>query len=73
MQTDLMVLKVKKGENGKPPKIEQFMGEVSDCTYAQPSNAYLPLAPAKYATPRAQLDTTNLIQPGPDTYGEDRY
>ncbi len=28
--TDLMVLKVKKDKDGKPPKIEQFMGEVSD-------------------------------------------
>ena len=38
--TDLMVLKVKKGKNGKPPKIEQFMGEVSDYTFGPPQNVY---------------------------------
>jgi len=36
----LMVLKVKKGKNGKPPVIEQFMGEVSEYTFAPPSNVY---------------------------------
>jgi ribonuclease Z len=71
--TDLMVLKVKKGNNGKPPKIEQFMGEVSDYTFGPFQNVYAPLAPAKYPTPTAQLDTTNLIQPSPDTYRENGY
>jgi ribonuclease Z len=71
--TDLMVLKVKKAKNGKPPKIEQFMGEVSDYTWAPPQNVYAPLAPPKYPTPTAQLDTTNLIEPGDDTYCENGY
>jgi ribonuclease Z len=71
--TDLMVLKVKKGKNGKPPKIEQFMGEVSGYTYAPPSNVYGPMADAKYESPTAQLDTTNLIVPGVDTYCDNGY
>ncbi len=71
--TDLMVLKVKKGENSQPPKIEQFMGEVSDYTFGPLQNVYARLAPAKYPSPTAQLDTTNLIQPGPDTYCENGY
>ena len=71
--TDLMVLKVKKGKNGKPPKIEQFMGEVSDYTFGPPQNVYSPLAPPKYPSPTAQLDTTNLIKPGDDTYCENGY
>ncbi len=70
--TDLMVLKVKKGENGKPPKIEQFMGEVSEYTFAPPQNVYGPLAPSKYRL-TAQQDTTNLIQPGDDTYCDNGY
>ena len=71
--TDLMVLKVKKGENGKPPKIEQFMGHVSAYSFILPQNVYAPLAPAKYPSPTAQLDETNLVQPGPDTYNKDGY
>jgi ribonuclease Z len=67
---DLMVLKVKKG---KPPKIEQFMGDVSAYTWSPPQNVYLPLAPAKYEGPTAQLDTTNLILPGDDTYCDNGY
>jgi ribonuclease Z len=69
--TDLMVLKVKKG--GKQPIIEQFMGEVSDYTFGPAQNVYQPLAPAKYESPTAQLDKTNLIKPGPDTYCENGY
>jgi ribonuclease Z len=68
--TDLMVLKVKKG---KPPKIEQFMGDVSDYTFVPPSNVYSPLAPAKYPSPTAQLDERNLIPPGNNTYCENGY
>ena len=68
---DLMVLKVKKG--GKPPRIEQFMGEVSDYTYGPAQNVYAPLADPKYPDPTAQLDRTNLIEPGPDTYCENGY
>jgi ribonuclease Z len=71
--TDRMVLKVKKGENGNPPKIEQFMGEVSEYTFGPLQNVYQPLAPAKYPNPTAQLDTTNLIEPGEDTYCENGY
>ncbi len=70
---DLLVLKVKKGKDGKPPKIEQFMGDVSDYTFAPPQNGYQPLADAKYAAPEAQLDTTNLISYGDDTYCENGY
>jgi ribonuclease Z len=66
--TDLMVLKVKKGKNGKPPKIEQFMSEVSDYTWSPPQNVYGPMADPKYPGPTAQLDMTNLIEPGEDTY-----
>ncbi len=68
-----MVLKVKKGKHGNPPKIEQFMGEVSDYTFGPLQNVYAPLAPAKYKSPTAQLDTTNLIQPGSDTYCDNGY
>ena len=70
---DLMVLLVKKGKNGKPPKIEQSMGDVSAYSFVLPQNVYVPLAPAKYPTPTAQLDTTNLIPPGPDTYSDNGY
>jgi ribonuclease Z len=69
--TDLMVLKLKKG--GKQPRIEQFIGEVSDYTFGPAQNVYQPLAPAKYESPTAQLDKTNLIKPGPDTYCENGY
>jgi ribonuclease Z len=68
-----MVLKVKKGKNGKPPKIEQFMGEVSDYTWGPFQNVYGPMADPKYPTPIAQLDTTSLIEPGDDTYCENGY
>jgi hypothetical protein len=68
-----MVPKVKKGKNGKPPKIEQFMGEVSDYTFGPLQNVYRPLAPAKYESPTAQMNTTNLIEPGPNTYCENGY
>ncbi|MFN8201662.1 MAG: hypothetical protein U0S48_03795 [Solirubrobacteraceae bacterium] len=71
--TDLMVLKVKKGKNGKPPKIEQMMATVSDYTYAAPQNVHSPLGPAKYPSATAQLDTTNMIAPGADTYCENGY
>lgn len=72
--TDLMVLKVRKGKNGKPPKIEQLMGDVSAYTWSPPGNVLTQqqLAPAKYPTPTAQLDTTNLIQPD-DTYCDNGY
>jgi len=66
-----MILKVKKG--GKPPRIEQFIGEVSDYTFGPAQNVYTPLALAKYASPIAQLDTTNLIEPGDDTYCANGY
>ena len=66
---DLMVLKVRKG---KPPRIEQFMGEVSDYTFAPPQNNYTPLAAPKYGL-TAQQDPTNLIQPGADTYCDNGY
>jgi len=71
--TDLMVLKVKKGKNGKPPKIEQFMGEVSDYTWGPSQNVYGPMADPKYPDPTAQLDKTNLIPPGEDRYCENGY
>ena len=71
--TDLMVLKVKKGKNGKPPKIEQFMGEVSDYTWGPSQNVYGPMADPKYPEPTSQLDLTNLIKPGVDTYCENGY
>ena len=70
---DLMVLKVKKGANGRPPRIHQMMGKVSDYTYAAPQNVSSPLGPAKYPTATAQLDTTNVIPPGADTYCENGY
>jgi hypothetical protein len=70
--TDLTVLKVKKGKNGKPPKIEQFMGDVSAYTWGPPQNVYQPLVDAKYPDPTAQLDTTNLIKPD-DTYCANGY
>jgi ribonuclease Z len=71
--TDLMVVKVKKGKHGKPPKIEQFMGEVSDYTWGPSQNVYGPMADPKYEDPTTQLDLTNLIEPGPDTYCENGY
>jgi ribonuclease Z len=71
--TDLMVLKVKKGKDGKPPKIEQFMGEVSDYTWGPSQNVYGPMADPKYEEPTTQLDLTNLIRPGKDTYCENGY
>lgn len=71
--TDLMVLKVKKGENSKPPKIEQFIGVASYYSWGPPQNVYQPLAPAKYPSPTAQLNTTNLIRSGPNTYCENGY
>jgi len=71
--TDLMVLKVKKGKNGKPPTIEQFMGEVSDYTWGPSQNVYGPMADPKYEEPTTQLDLTNLIRPGDDTYCENGY
>ncbi|MGE5531107.1 MAG: hypothetical protein ACM3VW_03185 [Bacteroidota bacterium] len=70
---DLMVLKVKKGKNGKPPKIEQFMGEVSDYTWGPFQNVYGPMADPKYAGPTSQLDTTDLIKPGVNTYCDNGY
>jgi hypothetical protein len=69
----MMVLKVKQSENGEPPTIEQFMGEVSDYTFGPAQNVYAPLVPARYPSPTAKLDTTNLIQLGPDTYCENGY
>ena len=71
--TDLMVVKVKKGQNGKPPKIDQFMGEVLDYTWGLFQNVYGPMADPKYPEPTSQLDTTNLIEPDDDTYCENRY
>lgn len=71
--TDLMVLKVKKGRNGKPPQIEQLMGKVSDYTFGPPQNVYFPLKDPKYPTPTAQLDTSTLIEPGNNTYCENGY
>jgi ribonuclease Z len=70
--TDLMVLSVKKGTQGKPPQITQMMGNVSDYTFSPPLN-YYSVKPAKYPTPTAQLDTTNLILPGDNTYCENGY
>jgi ribonuclease Z len=70
---DLMVLKVKKGKNGRPPKIEQFMGEVSDYTWGPFQNVYQAMADPKYPDPTAQLDKTNLIEHGPGTYCENGY
>jgi ribonuclease Z len=71
--TDLMVLKVKKGKNGRPPKIEQFMGEVSDYTWGPFQNVSGEMAEPKYPDPTAQLDRTNLILPGDDTYCDNGY
>jgi hypothetical protein len=34
---------------------------------------YKPMADLKYPDPTAQLDTTNLIEPGADTYCENGY
>ena len=64
---DLRVLLVQKGN---PPKIEQFMGQVSDYAYGPLQNVYMRLAEAKYEDSTAQLDLTNLIVPGEDTYCE---
>jgi hypothetical protein len=64
---------VKKGKGGRPPVIEQFMGDVAEYTWAPPANAYGPLADAKYETPTSQLDTTNLKLPGDDTYCDNGY
>jgi ribonuclease Z len=69
--TDLMVLRVRKGKKGKPPQIEQLMGEVSDYTFSPPLN-YYPVKLAKYSDPTDQLDTKNLILPD-DTYCENGY
>jgi ribonuclease Z len=71
--TDLMVLRVRKGKKGKPPQIEQLMGKVSDYTFGPPQNVYAPLKDPKYPTPTAQLDTTNLILPGDNTYCDNGY
>lgn len=59
--TDLMVLKVKKGRQGRPPQIEQLMGKVSDYTFGPPQNVILNQKPSKYLTSTDQLDKTNLI------------
>lgn len=64
--TDLMVLRV------KDAGITQLMGKVSDHTFSPPLN-YYPVKAAKYPTPTDQLDTTNLILPGDDTYCENGY
>lgn len=71
--TDLMVLKVKKRGHGRPPEIEQLIGKVSDYTFAAPQNVHSPLSTPKYPSPTAQLDTTNLISPGPTTYCANGY
>jgi ribonuclease Z len=68
-----MVLRVRKGKKGKPPQIEQLMGKVSDYTFGPPQNVYAPLKDPKYPTPTAQLDTTNLILPGDNTYCDNGY
>jgi ribonuclease Z len=71
--TDRMVVILKKGENGNPPKIEQFIADVSEYTFGPLQNVYQPLAAPKYPSPKAQLDTTNEITPGPDSYCENGY
>jgi ribonuclease Z len=65
--TDLMVLRVKKGQ------IEQFRGQVSDYAYGPPSNMPSNQMTSKYHTaagrmdPTAQLDLSTLIpQKNPD-------
>lgn len=79
--TDLMVLRVTK------TAIKQLRGVVTD--YAWPPIAFVTeqLAPPKYwkwgvddngnpaqvSDPRAQLDLTTVIEPGPDTYCADGY
>jgi ribonuclease Z len=70
--TDLMVLNIKKGKEGKPPQIEQLMGKVSDYTFNSPQNVYAPLNAAKYNTNIAQIDTKNMINPD-DTYCDNGY
>ncbi|MGE5603048.1 MAG: hypothetical protein ACM30E_08355 [Nitrososphaerales archaeon] len=71
--TDLLVLKVKKGKHGRPPKIEQFIGDVSDYTWGPFQNVYGPMADPKYPEPTSQLDRTNLIEPGANTYCANGY
>jgi ribonuclease Z len=71
--TDLMVLKITKGKDGKPPKIEQMFGSTSDYTFNPPSNPTIMLKNSKYPSPTAQLDTTNIISPGDDTYCKNGY
>lgn len=71
--TDMMVLKVTKGKGGKPPTIEQMMGKTSDYTFSPPQNITLKLKHPKYPSPTAQLDPTNIIPPGDDTYCQNGY
>ena len=52
---------------GEPPKIEQFMSEVSDYTWGPSQSVYGPMDDPKYEDPTTQLDLTTLIRPGVDT------
>lgn len=64
---DLMVLSVTRAA------IRQYRAEVNPYSPAPLSAAEgTPLA-AKYPTPTSDIDTTNVIQPGPDTYCESGY
>ncbi|HME41943.1 MAG TPA: twin-arginine translocation signal domain-containing protein [Syntrophorhabdales bacterium] len=65
--TDLMVLRVKKSG------ITQLMGNVSDYTFAPPQNVPPNQKTPKYPTPTAQLDTSTLIDSGPNTYCDNGY
>jgi ribonuclease Z len=66
--TDLMVLKVKKGQ-----PIEQLIGKVSDYTFDPSQNVPANPKPPKYPTPTAQLEEATLIKPGAGTYCENGY
>ena len=61
-----MVLSVKKSG------ITQLMGQVSDYSFAPPQNVPPNQTSPKYPSPTAQLDQSTLIQPGNNTYCEER-
>jgi ribonuclease Z len=60
--TDLMVIRVWDRE------IQQLLGVVSDYAFSPSPQIAGELAPPKYAEPEDQIDLTNVILPGDDTY-----
>ncbi|WP_242343811.1 hypothetical protein [Anaeromyxobacter terrae] len=64
---DLMVITVTKDE------IKQYRADVDPFAMSPLSSYDGTALPPKYPSPTAAIDTTNVIQPGPDTYCESGY